>query len=91
MHLSKKQKQKEEQKRQKEYREQVREFQKVQAKVAEQQAIATEEIEEEIPQLRIREITSVDQEKPETFDPIRAGDILDLKEEPESVIDECTA
>ena len=94
IHLTKKQQLQEEQKHlaevkhHEEYREQVREFRKVQAKVAKQQAETTEAIEEEIPQLRIREITSVNQEKPESFDPICAGDILDLKEEPELVIDE---
>ena len=92
VHLTKKQQQQAEQlKRQEEYketREQIREFRKVQAEVAKQQARAPEAIEEEIPQLRIREIVSVDQEKPETYDPICPGDILDLKVEPDLVIDE---
>ena len=92
MQLTKKQQlQAEQLKHQEEYREtreQIREFRKVQAKVAKQQARAPEAIEEEIPQLRIREIVSVDQEKPETIDPICPGDILDLKEEPDLVIDE---
>ena len=77
--------------RHEEYRKQVREFRKVQEKVAKAQVEAPDEAEaipEEIPQLKIREITTVNQESPESFEAICEGDILDLKEEPELVIDE---
>ena len=43
---------------------------------------------DEIPELRIRDITSVRQEEPESFENICEGDILDLKEEPDLVVDE---
>ena len=44
---------------------------------------------DEIPELRIRDITSVRQEDTGSFENICEGDILDLKEEPDLVIDEC--
>ena len=86
VHLSKKQ-QKEEKKKQREYKEQVVAFQKIQDKVAEENAAAPEE--SEIPQLKIRSVATVDQDN-QNFDAICAGDILDLKEEPRLVIDECS-
>ena len=77
--------------RHEEYRKQVREFRKVQDKVEKAQTETSNEAEagtDEIPQLRIREITTVSQGNPESFEDICEGDILHLKEEPELVIDE---
>ena len=74
-----------------EYRKQVREFRKVQQQVAEARGEPSKKAEanaDEIPQLKIKEITTVRQENPESFEEICEGDILHLKEEPDLVIDE---
>ena len=82
VHLSKKHQR---EKRQREFKEQVVEFQKIQDKVAEKAAVPEES---EIPQLQIRSVASVEQNI-QNFDAICEGDILDLKEEPRLMIDEC--
>ena len=74
-----------------EYRKQVREFNKVQEKVEQSKGEKSKEVKadaDEIPQLRIRDISTVRQEDPRSFEEICEGDILHLKEEPELVVDE---
>ena len=74
-----------------EFRKQVREFSEVQKKVEESKGEKSKNPEaeiDEIPQLRIRDITSVRQEDPGSFENICEGDILELKEEPDLVVDE---
>ena len=78
-------------KRHEKYRKQVREFRKVQEQVAEARGEPSKKAEanaDEIPQLKIRDITTVRQENPESFEEICEGDILHLKEELELVINE---
>ena len=83
---------KQHEKKREEFRRQVREFDDIQKEVEEAKGEKSKQPEEEvdeIPELVIRNITSVNQEDSTSFESICEGDILDLKEEPELVIDEC--
>ena len=74
-----------------EFRRQIREFNEVQKEVEEAKGEKSKHPEaavDEIPELRIRHITSVRQEDTGSFENICEGDILDLKEEPDLVVDE---
>ena len=76
-------------KRQQSFKEQVNDFQKVQDLVAKQAATPNPPDEREIPQITIRNIASVEQNLQSQIEAITQGDILDLKEEPLLIIDEC--